>query len=117
MVCRNIPFTINYLTTVPSVLSSFMAIVYILFSNRLNQFYIGSCKDLPERITEHVKKIFAKSFTAKTDDWELYLSITDLGYQQARLIEMHIKKMKSTKYIKNLIKYPQLIEKLKERYS
>jgi putative endonuclease len=61
--------------------------------------------------------MFVNSFTAEADDWELYFSITDLGYQQARLIEMHIKKMKSTKYIKNLIKYPQIIEKLKERYS
>jgi putative endonuclease len=60
--------------------------------------------------------MFVKSFTAKADDWELYLSITDLDYQQARLIELHIKKMKSTKYIKDLIKYPQIIEKLKERY-
>ena len=93
-----------------------MAIVYILFSNKLNQFYIGSCKDLSERITEHVKKIFTKCFTSKTDDWVLYLSITDLNYQQARLIELHIKRMKSTKYIKDLIKYPQLIEKLKNRY-
>jgi len=93
-----------------------MAIVYILFSNRLDRFYIGSCKDLSERLTQHSNKMFVSSFTAEADDWELYFSITDLGYKQARLIELHIKRMKSTKYIKDLIKYPQIIEKLKERY-
>ena len=94
-----------------------MAIVYILFSIQLNKFYIGSCKDLAERIFQHANKKFTKSFTTKADDWKLYLFIKDLGYQQARLIELHIKKMKSTKYIKELIKYPQIIEKLKERYA
>lgn len=93
-----------------------MGVVYILFSNRLTKFYIGSCKDLSERITQHANNTYEKSFTAKADDWELYLSITDLGYQQARLIELHIKNMKSAKYIKDLIKYPEIIEKLKERY-
>jgi putative endonuclease len=100
-----------------SDLSLCMAIVYILFSNRLNKFYIGSCKDLSERLTQHVNKMFVSSFTAEADDWELYFAIADLGYQQARLIELHIKRMKSAKYIMDLVKYPQIIEKLKERYS
>lgn len=117
MVVRNMPFTIKNLRIPRLDLSSRMAIVYILISNRLNKFYIGSCRDLSERLTQHVNKIFLKSFTAVDDDWELYLSISDLSYQQARLIELHIKKMKSTKYIKDLIKYPQIINKLKERYS
>ena len=114
---KSIPFTIKNLVIVPPVLSSWMAIVYILFSNKLDKFYIGSCKDLAERISQHANKKFEKSFTAKAEDWEVYLSIEELGYQQARLIELHIKKMMSTKYIKALIKYPQIIEKLKERYS
>ena len=117
MVVRNMPFTIKNLRIPRLDLSSCMAIVYILISNRLNKFYIGSCKNLSERFTQHANKMFVKSFTTKADDWELYLSITDLSYQQARLIELHIKKMKSTQYIKDLIKYPQIIEKLKERYS
>jgi putative endonuclease len=31
---------------------------------------------------------------------------------QARLIEKHIKKMKSKTYIHNLVKYPEIAEKL-----
>jgi len=111
------PFTIKNLRILRSDLFLYMAIVYILFSNRHNRFYIGSCKDLSDRLTQHANKMFVKSFTKKADDWELYLSIKDLGYEQARLIEFHIKRMKSAKYIMDFIKYPQIIEKLKERYS
>jgi len=94
-----------------------MASVYILFSKQLNIFYIGSCKDLSYRIDQHLNKEFIRSFTAKADDWVLHISIDDLIYEQARLIELHIKKMKSKVYIQNLLKYPDIIQKLKEQYS
>jgi len=48
------------------------------------------------------------SFTSKTEDWELFFTINDLDYKQSRLIELHIKKMKSVIYIKNLKQYPEL---------
>jgi len=94
-----------------------MASVYILFSKKLDRFYIGSCKDLSYRMDQHLNKDFIKSFTARAEDWELYLFIDELAYRQARLIEMHLKKMKSKIYIQNLIKYPEIIERLKLKYS
>jgi putative endonuclease len=74
-----------------------MASVYILLSKKLNRRdgyrdYTGSCKDLSYRIEQHLNKDFSDSFTAKTDDWELFLFIDDLHYDQARRIEEHIKK-------------------------
>ena len=93
-----------------------MASVYILHSKKLNRFYIGSCKDLSYRFDQHLNKEFKESFTAKAEDWELYLSIDELIYHQARLIEAHLKKLKSKTYIKNLSKYPEIIELLKEKY-
>ena len=94
-----------------------MASVYILFSNKLNNFYIGSCKDLSYRIDQHLNKEFAGSFTARAEDWILYLSIDELQYQQARAIEEHLKRMKSKAYIQNLLKYPEIIERLKIKYE
>jgi len=88
-----------------------MASVYILYSKNLNRFYIGSCNDLSQRLAQHVNRDFEDSFTAKTDDWLLFFSVTDLNYQQARSIETHIKKMKSVPYIENLKKYPDIITK------
>ena len=96
---------------------STMASVYILYSEQLNRYYIGSCKDLSYRIDQHLSKEFTKSFTTVADDWKLYLSIDELGYQQARSIELHLKKMKSKTYIENLIKYPEIIERLKLKHQ
>ena len=93
-----------------------MASVYILHSDLLDRFYIGSCKDLSYRMGQHADKVFIKSFTAKANDWILYYSKDDLGYQQARSIEKHIKKMKSRAYIQNLKTYPEMMAKLMRQY-
>ena len=94
-----------------------MASVYILFSKKIDRFYIGSCKDLHYRFEQHSSKAFSKSFTAKADDWELFFCVDQLQYAQARAIEMHIKKMKSKRYIQNLKRYPDILQKLIVRYS
>jgi len=94
-----------------------MASVYILFSKKLDRFYTGSCNDLSYRIDQHVNKEFSKSFTAKTDDWELFFFIDHLQYAQARSIEEHIKKMKSKIFIQNLKKHPEILQKLLLKYS
>jgi len=93
-----------------------MASVYILFSKKLNRFYTGSCLDLLQRLQAHKDKSFMDSFTSKTEDWELFFTINDLDYKQSRSIELHIKKMKSVIYIKNLRQYPGMVAKLIERY-
>ena len=93
-----------------------MANVYILHSKKLDKFYIGSCQDLNERLEKHRNKSFKDSYTTNSEDWELYLDIGNLEYIQARQIELHIKKMKSKVYIQNLVKYPEIIEKLKLKY-
>ena len=94
-----------------------MATVYILFSQSLDKFYIGSCKDVTLRLREHLNEEIHGAFTSKASDWTLFLSIEELTYSQARLIEGHIKKMKSQKFIKNLKQYPELVSKLKKRFE
>ena len=94
-----------------------MASVYILHSKSEDKFYVGSCKDLKVRLDQHRSKVFTNSFTAKSDNWELFLSIDELEYTQARQIETHIKRMKSKIYIENLIRYPEMVEKLRVKYA
>lgn len=94
-----------------------MAYVYILYSKYLDSHYIGSCKNLENRLFEHNNGTFENSFTSKAKDWVLLLKIENLGYQQARNVEKHIKSMKSKIFIENIKIYPELIEKLKTRYS
>lgn len=94
-----------------------MASVYILYSKKLDWFYIGSCKDLEHRINQHLNKGFPKSFTSKAEDWELFFSMDNLHYTLARKIERHIKSMKSKKYIQDLRKYAEISQNLVTQYS
>lgn len=92
-----------------------MFCVYILHSKKLNCYYIGFTSDLTIRLNFHEKSIKGK-FTSKVDDWVVFLTIDCDSKQQAMDIEKHIKIMKSKKYIENLKKYPEIIEKLKIKY-
>jgi predicted GIY-YIG superfamily endonuclease len=49
---------------------------------------------LKNRLFEHNNGTFENSFTSKAKDWVLLLKIENLGYQQARDLEKHIKRMK-----------------------
>ena len=93
-----------------------MASVYILYSSTASLYYVGSTKDLDQRIEYHDNKEFTNSFTAKYEDWELFYSIDDLEIGVAQKIESHIKRMKSTKYYENLKKYPEISQRLIQRY-
>ena len=94
-----------------------MAFVYILYSQKINRYYVGSCINLSERLMEHRTGKYEKSYTTKPNDWQLFYFIPDLDYKQARLIENHLKKMKSKKYIENLSKYQEISLKLIQLYS
>ncbi len=94
-----------------------MATIYILYSATADKFYIGSCKVIDERISQHLSKHFGKAYTSQATDWEVYFLIENLTYEQARRIEIHIKRMKSRKYIQNLKNYPELVSKLISRYN
>jgi putative endonuclease len=94
-----------------------MAYVYILHSVTADKFYVGSTKDQTKRLEYHLNKEFENSFTAKYSDWELFFSIETADNTIARKVEAHIKKMKSSTYILNLKKYPEIAEKLILKYS
>ncbi len=90
--------------------------VYILYSKQLDKFYIGECEDLFERINQHNTSFYEKSYTSKVNDWSLFFQINCVDRIQPRKIEAHIKKMKSRKYLENLVKYPEISEKLLSKY-
>jgi len=94
-----------------------MAAVYILYSQSLDKYYIGSCIEVTERLDQHLSKIFPGAFTAKADDWIIFFSLINLSYKQARSIESHIKNMKSKKYIQNLKRYPEILQNLINLYD
>jgi len=94
-----------------------MHIVYILLSKSLNRFYIGYTTDLDIRMDFHLHDIQSRKFTYKADDWKVFFSLKCTSKKQALAIEKHIKAMKSKIYIENLLKYPEISEKLLEKYK
>lgn len=73
--------------------------------------------EIPQIIEDHKTKKYLHSYTSKVDDWVLFYSIINLEYKQARLIESHIKKMKSKTYIEHLKKFNEIVRKLIEQYK
>ncbi|UMY66122.1 MULTISPECIES: GIY-YIG nuclease family protein [unclassified Flavobacterium] len=93
-----------------------MYTVYILFSEKLNRFYIGATSDFDTRWHYHQLAENHK-FTHKASDWTLFLSIECATKTQAFAVEKHIKAMKSKTYIQNLKKYPEMTQKLLQKYG
>ena len=91
---------------------------YILQSQTLDRYYVGSTiLNVQDRLERHLSQFYGnKKFTAKANDWVVFMVIECSTIEQARKIESHIKKMKSKKYIRNLKDYPEIIEKLKSIY-
>ena len=87
---------------------------YILFSETLNKFYVGATQDdVNSRIEKHNNSTYGTSrYTSVAEDWKLFIFIAVTDYAHAIRIERKIKSMKSSKYIHNLVKYPELIENL-----
>ena len=91
---------------------------YILFSRKLDKFYIGATRlSACDRLEKHLHEYYGKAkFTSKADDWILFFEIECIDFRQALKIEAHIKRMKSKNYIQNLVKYPEISQKLQEKY-
>ena len=83
-----------------------MFTVYILRSNKLDRFHTGFTTNLNLRLHVH-ENAEVRKFTAKADDWVLFLEITYESKAQGLAIEKHIQKMKSRVYLENLIKNPE----------
>ena len=83
----------------------------------MNKFYIGETDNLEKRLFLHNSGFFKGSYTSKASDWKVFYKIECDSREQARAIENHIKKMKSRKYIKNLVTYTEIAEKLLKKYK
>ena len=78
-----------------------MPYIYILYSSKLNKYYVGACSDLERRLYEH--NIGHSKFTSTGIPWVLKYSESFETLQEAKKRELMIKKMKSRKYIESLI--------------
>ena len=77
------------------------AFCYILYSLKLNKYYVGSTTDIERRLEEHNRG--KEKFTKTGLPWRLVYKEEFGELNQARQREYYIKKMKSRKYIEHLI--------------
>ena len=77
------------------------AFCYILYSTKLNKYYVGSTTDINRRLIEHNRG--KEKFTKTGVPWNLVYSEVFEELTQARKRETFIKKMKSRKFIESLI--------------
>jgi putative endonuclease len=76
-------------------------VVYILFSQIKNRFYIGFTSNLEERIIRHNQK--SKGFTGNVNDWEIVYTENHPSKEEAHTRELQIKSWKSRTKIQELI--------------
>ncbi len=69
------------------------------------------------RLQFHLNDTQKRKFTHNADDWVLSYKIDCETKQLSLKIEKHIKSMKSKIYIQNLIQYPEISQKLIQKFS
>ncbi|MBL0146624.1 MAG: GIY-YIG nuclease family protein [Chitinophagaceae bacterium] len=75
--------------------------LYILFSQKLNKYYIGSTPDLDRRLIEHNRG--KEKFTSTGIPWILVYKEVFTELKEARKRELFVKKQKSRKFIEKMI--------------
>ena len=78
-----------------------MAFVYIIYSTKVNKFYVGACTNLERRLYEH--NIGHSTFTSTGIPWELKYTEQYESLPDAKKREKEIKNKKSRIYIEQLI--------------
>ena len=94
-----------------------MHYLYILCSLKTGKYYVGETPDIDKRLHYHNSPELNTNSTKSGIPWELVKSFPLDDRSLALRIEKHVKKMKSSKYLENLIRYPEIIEKLKSQYK
>jgi putative endonuclease len=87
-----------------------MYFVYILFSEKLNKYYVGTTDDVERRLFEHNSGFYDGVFTSKGIPWRLCLSYSCDTSDKAYALERFIKRMKSRKFIEKLLEDVGIID-------
>jgi putative endonuclease len=89
-----------------------MHFFYIIYSERINRYYVGETHNMDIRLGMHQTKYYPKSFTSKSNDWQLKILFEVLTREEALFLESFIKRMKSRNFIEKIIKNPEMLEEI-----
>ncbi|MFS4466519.1 GIY-YIG nuclease family protein [Maribacter sp. 2210JD10-5] len=91
--------------------------VYIIQSLEDGSFYVGMTGNLEARLVFHNDRSLNQGVIKNENSLALLFILRVENMRTARMIENHIKRMKSRKYIFDLNKYPEISLKLIKKYS
>jgi putative endonuclease len=77
--------------------------VYILYSAKLDRYYVGESEDPGRRLREHVIHRYVGAATAKAVDWELRIAMPCSDRSHARRLEQWIKSQKSRLVVERIL--------------
>ena len=77
--------------------------VYILYSAKLDRYYVGASADVEQRLAFHNHPLETRKFTAKGIPWKLCVSIDFQTKKEALSAERKIKMSKSRIIIEKII--------------
>ena len=95
--------------------------VYILFSLKIQKFYIGQTNGIDQRIKRHNSGL--EDYTSKGVPWELVWSTPKDSRSEAMILERKLKNLKQLRLLKFIKKYDsgiqniQIIEMLAEKFG
>jgi putative endonuclease len=92
------------------------AAVYIIYSKKLNKFYIGKTENFYQRILFHNSDENEK-WSKAGRPWNEFLIIDCQCFKQAGKVEHYIKAQKSRKYLISLKERPEYVENLLGRFA
>ncbi|WP_445714864.1 GIY-YIG nuclease family protein [Flavobacterium sp.] len=87
-----------------------MYFVYIIYSAKLDNYYVGTTDDVGRRLNEHNSKKYLNSFTCKGIPWELKLSYLCDKSETAYKLERFVKRMKSRSFILKIIEDEAILD-------
>ena len=87
-----------------------MFYTYILYSSKLDRYYVGTTDHVDRRVNEHNSAYYKNAYTSKGIPWELKLSIPCANSSEAYRLETFIKKMKSRVFIEKMVSDNELVE-------
>jgi putative endonuclease len=85
-----------------------MHFVYIILSQKTKKFYVGETPDVSSRLAIHNDPEKNTNSTKSGIPWEIFYVLEVKDRIIGRKIETHIKKMKSSVYLNNLKKHPEM---------
>ncbi|MFV8373782.1 GIY-YIG nuclease family protein [Flavobacterium sp. LB1P71] len=86
-----------------------MYFIYIIYSEKLDRYYVGATDDVRKRLDEHNSVFYNEAFTAKGIPWELSLSFECESSEKAYGLEKFLKRMKSRVFLEKVMVDPSIL--------